>query len=59
MEKLENQNYFGGRESAQNNERSPVFKRLSPEKRGNGILKRKCDTPPHNFTEQRPIINDS
>jgi hypothetical protein len=34
VEKLENQNYFVGRERAQNNEPSPVFKRLSPKKKG-------------------------
>jgi len=48
-----------GREGEQNNERLPVFKRLSPEKKGGNKFKRKCDTPPHNFTEQSPIINDS
>jgi len=38
VEKLENQNYLMGREGEQNNERLPVFKRLSPEKkRGNKI----------------------
>jgi hypothetical protein len=34
VEKLENQNYLMGREGEQNNERSPVFKRLSPKKKG-------------------------
>jgi len=34
VEKLENQNYLMGREGEQNNERSPVFKRLSPGKKG-------------------------
>ena len=34
MEKLQNQNYFVGGEGEQNNNRSPVFKRLSPENKG-------------------------
>jgi hypothetical protein len=50
VEKLENQNYFVGRERAQNNEYR--------KKRANRILKRKCDTPSYNFTEQRPTINE-
>jgi hypothetical protein len=40
VEKLENQNYLMGREGEQDDERSPVFKRLSPKKkRGNEIKK--------------------